>query len=431
MTESKHGPARKGSLYWTKSGWRGRIRVEVDGVVVQKSYDLGTRDRAAAKAKLRRLVALNKPPEIAQAKAAVTVDEFGLDWLKSRVARGIRAATYEQRYYERIWQPVLGKMPMTEVSVSEVNDVLDDLANGEIRALPRNNDEEPGPYSRQSIAHIRATLVRMFQAATRLELVPTNKPALTTVPDMEEALLPRAVLTDDEIGRLLAHPEVDAEIKMLVLLSRTIGGLRAGDLNSLDWTAFSPEFTTCTFVRRKTREKRPLPETLIVPAPVRPFLAVWWERQDTPTAGPVFPVRKGPRAGELKKASSMSYAARLRRELLVAGVDRHELHHETTSTLPVDFHSTRRAYATALARIGTNAQTSMALTGHSDAKTHQRCLASLPAEMPADAVPQLCIDYAQLLRRTANQNHNLAIFPERDIGFEPTTSSLGSSCSTN
>src|SRR5882724_3696093 len=121
MAETKHGPARKGSLYWTKSGWRARIRVEIDCVTVQKSYDLETRDRAAAKAKLRRLVALNKPPEAAQAKAAVTVDEFGLDWLKSRVARGISSAIYEQRYYERIWQPVLGKMPMTEVSVSEVS----------------------------------------------------------------------------------------------------------------------------------------------------------------------------------------------------------------------------------------------------------------------------------------------------------------------
>ena len=73
----------------------------------------------------------------------------------------------------------------------------------------------------------------------------------------------------------------------------------------------------------------------------------------------------------------------------------------------------------------------MALTGHSDAKTHQRYLASLPAELPAEAVPQLSTSHAQLLRLSANQNHDLAFFEERDIGFEPTTSSLGSSCSTN
>jgi hypothetical protein len=46
----------------------------------------------------------------------------------------------------------------------------------------------------------------------------------------------------------------------------------------------------------------------------------------------------------------MSYAERLRRELWRAGLRRHELHFETATTLPVDFHSTRRAYATALVR---------------------------------------------------------------------------------
>jgi hypothetical protein len=50
--------------------------------------------------------------------------------------------------------------------------------------------------------------------------------------------------------------------------------------------------------------------------------------------------------------SNMSYAERLRRELVAAGVDRYELPHETATTLPVDFHSTRRAYATALVRSG-------------------------------------------------------------------------------
>ena len=128
-----------------------------------------------------------------------------------------------------------------------------------------------------------------------------------------------------------------------MLLSRTVGGLRAGDLNSMDWTAFSPGFTACTFVRRKTRRKKPIPQTLEVPAPIRPFLTVWWARQGCPIAGPVFPVRKGKRAGQAKKSSGMSYADRLRRELLRADVMRHELHHETATTLPVDFHSTRRA----------------------------------------------------------------------------------------
>jgi hypothetical protein len=73
------------------------------------------------------------------------------------------------------------------------------------------------------------------------------------------------VLEGVSITQLVTHPRVDGEIKRLVILSRTVAGLRAGDLNALDWTAFSPGYTTCTFVRRKTRKKRPCPETHEVP----------------------------------------------------------------------------------------------------------------------------------------------------------------------
>ena len=64
---------------------------------------------------------------------------------------------------------------------------------------------------------------------------------------------------------------------------------------------------------------------------------------------------------------------------------------ETATTLPVDFHSTRRAYATALARVGVNDQTTMVLTGHSDSKVHRRYIESLTRQVPASAVPQLSI----------------------------------------
>ena len=98
---------------------------------------------------------------------------------------------------------------------------------------------------------------------------------------------------------------------------------------------------------------------------------------------------------------------------------RHELHHETATTLPVDLHSTRRAYATALARVGVNEQTAKVLTGHSDSKVHQRYIASLIGEVPAAALPSFSTDHAETLRRTSNQNHNLAFISERDTGLEP------------
>lgn len=225
---------------------------------------------------------------------------------------------------------------------------------GRILKVQRSPDKPAARYSRESILHMRATVLRMFEAAWREELVPENRVKRTQVPELEELKKARAVLTDTEIGQLVAHPEVDAEIKILVLLARTIGGMRTGDLNRLDWTMFSPGFATCSFVRRKTRKKKPGPQTLEVPAAIRLFLDAWWRGQGRPEAGPVFPVRRGRRAGELgpqatitrnfKKQAKQSYADRLRRELLIAELTRHELHEETATTLPVDFHSCRRAY---------------------------------------------------------------------------------------
>ncbi len=52
---------RKGSLYWTKSGWRARLTIDVDGVAVQESFDPETLDRAAA--------------------ASVAVAEYLTEWL--------------------------------------------------------------------------------------------------------------------------------------------------------------------------------------------------------------------------------------------------------------------------------------------------------------------------------------------------------------
>jgi hypothetical protein len=70
---------------------------------------------------------------------------------------------------------------------------------------------------------------------------------------------------------------------------------------------------------------------------------------------------------------------------------RSELFTETKHTAPVDFHSFRRAFATALAGSGVNVQTAMVLAGHSDARTHLGyvALAAEQQPIPAAALPRL------------------------------------------
>ena len=58
---------------------------------------------------------------------------------------------------------------------------------------------------------------------------------------------------------------------------------------------------------------------------------------------------------------------------------RDPLYYETASTLPVDFHSFRRAFASALAEAGVNVQHAMHLTAHSDPRVHARYVMSTSA----------------------------------------------------
>src|SRR5262249_54158439 len=70
---------------------------------------------------------------------------------------------------------------------------------------------------------------------------------------------------------------------------------------------------------------------------------------------------------------------------------RDPLYFETATTLPVDFHSFRRAFNTALATANVNVQRAMHLAGHTDAKTHMRYVKKTPEMMaiPEAALPAL------------------------------------------
>jgi hypothetical protein len=122
---------------------------------------------------------------------------------------------------------------------------------------------------------------------------------------------------------------------------------------------------------------------------LRGILRDWWERHGRPTEGPVFPARRGRRAGAVKGKTSHAKAFRhdLRRafgletwnseasefeEARPQTRRERELFEETDFTLPVDFHSWRRAFTQALADAEVNAQHATALAGHPSLAAHAR-----------------------------------------------------------
>jgi integrase len=261
-----------------------------------------------------------------------------------------------------------------DVTPSHVRNVLDDAVAKGLR--------------RGTLEQVRGVMHRLFDDAWRAEIIESNPVARVRVPSLREVRKERCILTDEEFARFVACPDVDLETRMLALVARCEGGMRAGDLNAWDWTMLDRvHFAQCFVPRSKTGT----PQRLGVPEVLAPFLRVWWERAGKPETGPVFPTRQGKRAG-LSRLRTGGFAARLRRELLRAGVwrmppvevaatragtrtDRGKvaegtklapnpadpLYFETTTTLPVDWHSFRRAFASALAEAGVNVQQAMHL----------------------------------------------------------------------
>ena len=417
-----------------KPNWFAQLTVDkADGSTAREWYSLETDNKTVAKRKLKRLVASqSKPTErstVARVAArADTVSEYAAEWIARRAAGGIVSARDEKRNLDAYLLPHIGPLPLSEVRAAHVNAALEAALDAGL--------------SRETLKKIRGVALRLFDSAWKRDLCDANPVLKSEVPEMREApKKERAILTDTELAILLSFPTGDIELKMLVAVARTVGGARTSDLNRLDWSAVDTvAFVTLTLPRSKTGK----PQRLEVPEAVRPFLREWWSNHGSPDAGPVFPSRRGESAGQFKIARGISYAGRLRRDLgraleahrerqaraLGIGVDgvpavRHELFVETAHTLPVDFHSCRRAYASALAESGVNVQHAMHLAAHSDAKVHGRYVMSTDAmgRAPASAIPTLPGSW--VLQQSATIQNEKPTFSARHAGIEPATFGFG------
>ena len=185
------------------------------------------------------------------------------------------------------------------------------------------------------------------------------------------------------------------ELWMLSLVSRCEGGMRTSDLHVWDWTMLdlaSSRRARSLGARRRSRRCSTCRRRSV-------RFCAWWERAGRPAAVPSFPC--GGQARGQGEGAWEQLRERLRRDLFRAGIvrmapvevpartqgmrtdlgkrtdrtmlapnPRDPLYFETPTSLPVDFHSFRRAFNTALADAGVNVQKAMRLAGHSDAATH-------------------------------------------------------------
>ena len=367
---------RTGSLSLRKDGYYVRlfVRDATTGEVTRPWYKLNTHDPVVA-ARLRdQLNAQTGPKHGAKVpEGATTFREYSARWFEARVARGVAQVASERGWLANHINPVIGDKPLAAVTSADVRAIVEACVSH--------------PLRRQTITHVLATVRLVLDQAWREEAIAENPATRVQVPRLREVARKRVILTDDEIMQFFGCEDIDIEMRMMGLAARCEGGMRTRDLTAWDWTMIDRErFAKCIVPRTKTGA----PQELEIPSILAAPLERWWVLSGRPPRGPVFPVTRGKRKGEARLAQGVSFADRLRRALRKAGITRHEVFEETAFSLPVDFHSFRRAYSTALANAGVNAQRAMVLAGHADPRAHARYIMATPqmVTMPEAALPQ-------------------------------------------
>jgi len=448
-TPRRRGRPRTGTLELRADGYWARLTVDVNGKAKRRWFALRTHDKRTANRKVERLLkrhaeGFTDPESLkAEVKRAETYAEAAERIRSKREAEGYRDVMNE-RIRDRLHiEPVIGHLAVTDIRPPHVRDVLE---TGLDKGL-----------SFGSLAHLRACMSNVFGELYQAGTIPQNPAQGVTVPkaarkDRRE----RAVLTDEELAVYLAAPlrvmaryeryEIAVlQRQVMSIMSRTFGGVRAGDLHKLTWDALDTDGGRFEF-GHVARSKTQRPERLAIPELLRPYVRRWWKEWGEPSTGHVFPVLTGDDVGAGKRQGT-SHAKALRRDLQRA----FEWAHANTTTgvptpesprwrelfsdaepytKPVDFHSWRRAFVQGLADAGVGAQEAAALAGHSTLEAHMRYLlnTTIKRGMPDAAMPKL----APLAFRPAamddlpsegtdseegNRSDSLA----RPEGFEPPT----------
>ncbi|HKY37157.1 MAG TPA: hypothetical protein VJN18_14530 [Polyangiaceae bacterium] len=412
---------QEGQLIWKEGrGWYGRYYATIDGERVRVCRALKTHNKAVARRKLARLIAEGNVAS-EEAQRPETFEEAARRIVDAQKAAGMVTWKDRLRRLEVHAFATVGKMLPGEVRAAHVRGILEEARDG--------------GGARESLKHLRGDMSTVLGDLWRAEEIDENVVERVEVPEalpavVEASKRERAVLTDDELVQYLAwqHPQprfrgAVLERQTMACVARMFGGLRTSDLHAVRWESFDVAggaFAWGYAPRKKGSRlsKGGKPQLLTVPAMLRPILADWWQRQGRPTAGVIFPKRRGDEAIERKARKKMSHAKALRGDLGRAfglelwhetGTDRKGnpvgfwepgreptqreimLLTDTDQTARVDFHSFRRHFNQALADAGVNAQQAQALAGHSSLAAHERYLknTSKARTIPDEALPAL------------------------------------------
>jgi hypothetical protein len=440
----------------------GRVTRTIDGETVRKRVKLETSDDAVAKIKLRRLAHDPSAP-VAVASSDETFMEAAIRVNADRIRAGIYRAKDE---LDRIKNhaSAIADIPITSVTSKDIKRVM--------KAM------QAAGGSRQSVKHLRGYIKLTFDALVDDDdcLVASNPVLATKLPEFRKTVKKiRAVLEDAELFVYLdyKHPRAFHQIavfqrQVMSCVARCLGGQRTNDLHESRWEQFviaDGAFPSALVLRTKGKQL----DRMAVAPMLRPFLRAWWIEQGRPLEGLMFPTLRGKRLGQVKRKVSQAHA--LRQDLQRAfGLERwdetggkrksgafvtaremtareRELFVESRTSLPVDFHSWRRAFVQAVDGVELDAKVKRQFSGHETEAVRQIYVQSTKRRewvVPAEALPSRAATLAGdvmveggILGQLPALNQEAGVFVEPDSsdvtatyiarpkGFEPLTSGSG------
>lgn len=291
------------------------------------------------------------------------VADFAEEWLEENQARLKPTTTRRDRAVITTWVvPRLGTVPLAEVTPAAVQGLLTAMRKGGLAP--------------STIIRHRTTVHRLFAAAQRLELILRNPVAAVAPP---RVLAPPPLRFDPGLEERIRAAFAGHRLEQLVTTAlRT--GLRESELLGLEWDDIDWEGGVITLRRQRYErtvmdpKSRSSARTLPMAPLVRAALTAERERalREWGTAeGTIFRTRRGtPYFGT-------SILRQFQRRLAAAGLPR------------LQFHETRRIFASMLAARGVHPRVAQELLGHADIQMTMRIYTRVASEDMRRAMERL------------------------------------------
>ncbi len=136
-------------------------------------------------------------------------------------------ADAERTHFDLHVASAIGHLPLCDVRPLHVRSILDEVAT---KTYVRGKHQpQVKQYGRETLAKVRGMLQGLFRSAQEEGLVEHNPVVPVRAPRTREIKKERVILTDDEFGRFVGSADVDLELRMMSLVSRVEGGMRASD----------------------------------------------------------------------------------------------------------------------------------------------------------------------------------------------------------